>query len=318
MGKRRFVMKNTLKNYANLLIMPTLVLIAASTAAFSANATITKEEWAVLMQNPAFKEADKKLGEAYKKAAAALPEADRQALLKEQRAWAAKRERDAFANFDKGTSDYARALIDMAHERIAVLERYQPKALKFAQTVKFKGKSIPITIFGSTEPAGEIMGEHTKLDSLVFVYDGVKQTVRLEDAMFNPNDLELVEVDDCNFDNYMDIVMFSASGSGGIWNNIYIYNPQTKSYAFHAELSALPDVLVNAKTQTVQSHGKNGHAGMLYTVQEFKWERGKLKLIYEEKQVEDETTEGQYIRTTRTLKNGKWVEASKGVTVDDM
>ena len=313
------------------LLAATIITIAAATPVFPAGPghAITKEEWAVLMQNPEFKEADKKLGEAYKKAAAALPESDRPALLKEQRAWAAQRERDAFAKFSKGTPGYSRALIDMANERIAVLERGTSIGSTFSQTVKFKNKPIPITIYGSAyHPEGELGGEGmTQLDSLVFVYDGVKQTVRLEEAMplildGDPADFNLVEIDDYNFDNHPDIVMFAQSGTGGVWNNIYIYNPQTKSYAFHKELSALPDLFADAKKQTVSSYGKSGHAGMLYTAQEYRWERGKPVLIFEEKQEEDETGGGeccQYIRTTRTLKNGKWVEVVKvGVTADDM
>jgi uncharacterized protein YecT (DUF1311 family) len=91
-------------------------------AASSAKAAITKEEWAILMQDAEFKAADQNLGTAYKQAMAKLSEADKQKLTKEQRAWVSKREHDAFAKFSKGTHDYKRFLIEKANERIAELQ----------------------------------------------------------------------------------------------------------------------------------------------------------------------------------------------------
>jgi uncharacterized protein (TIGR02145 family) len=94
------------------------------------------------MGSAEFKAADQRLGEAYKNAAAALPDEDKSALLKEQRAWAAKRERDAFAKFSKGTPDYARFLIEKADERVAALQAYTDTVGRAAQPQPHTALSI--------------------------------------------------------------------------------------------------------------------------------------------------------------------------------
>ena len=113
-----------------------VILYAASMpqASFSADAAITKAEWAKLMQDADFKAADKKLGEAYKQAMAALSEAGKKTLRTEQRAWVAKREKDAFAKFGKETPGYARFLIDEAYARIAKLQSYSTQVVSGADT----------------------------------------------------------------------------------------------------------------------------------------------------------------------------------------
>jgi hypothetical protein len=52
---------------------------------------------------------------------------------------------------------------------------------------------------------------------------------------------------------------------------------------------------------------------MIYSFREFKWEQGKLTVIQEEEQDYDDNSD-KYIRITRTLQNGKWVEQKKTVT----
>ena len=87
---------------------------------------ISQAEWAKLMQDTNFKMADQRLAEAYKEAMAALSDTGKQALRADQRAWVAKRERDAFAKFDKDTPEYARFLIEEAHARTVALQSKAP------------------------------------------------------------------------------------------------------------------------------------------------------------------------------------------------
>ncbi|MDR0331262.1 MAG: lysozyme inhibitor LprI family protein [Chitinispirillales bacterium] len=313
-------------NIAKLSLLATIFIAASATAAFSANAAITKEEWATLMQNPDFKEAEKTLGDAYKTASAALPAEDKQALLKEQRAWAAKRERDAFANFGKGTPGYTRALIEMAYERVAKLEQYHVKTSQFVQTVKFRDKAIPITIFYHIAPAGEFFGDAISLDSLAFTYDNAKRTHRLKptELYYQVDDIDNfspLEVDiDYNFDNHMDIGIVTQRGNTAYWKHIYIYDPKTKSYAFQETLSELPN-LGNGndpKKQTLYSHINNGHAGLMYESNELKWKNGKPTLTFTEKQDYDGDDLDTYTRITRRLQNnGAWVEEAKRLSREE-
>jgi TPR repeat protein len=99
-------------------------IVSMPQASFSANAAITKAEWAELMRDANFKAADQKHREVYKEAMAALSEEDKQVLRAEQRALNAKIEKEAFVKFGKGTPEYTRFLTEAAYARIAELQSY--------------------------------------------------------------------------------------------------------------------------------------------------------------------------------------------------
>ncbi|MDR2603901.1 MAG: DUF4163 domain-containing protein [Desulfovibrio sp.] len=102
------------------------VALLPMSAAFAESAAVSKAEWATLMKNPEFRDAERRLGNAYKAALAARSEADRKALRDAQRQWNAQREKAAFEQFGKGTPRYVRFFIDEAVARAAELQQTQP------------------------------------------------------------------------------------------------------------------------------------------------------------------------------------------------
>ncbi|MDR2669114.1 MAG: DUF4163 domain-containing protein [Desulfovibrio sp.] len=102
------------------------VVLLPMSAAFAESAAVSKAEWATLMKNPEFRDAERRLGNAYKAALAARSEADRKALRDAQRQWNAQREKAAFKQFGKGTPRYVRFFIDEAGARAAELQQTQP------------------------------------------------------------------------------------------------------------------------------------------------------------------------------------------------
>jgi hypothetical protein len=186
----------------------------------------------------------------------------------------------------------------------ALLERLYHGESTLVQTVDFKNQKIPITVFYTSDDGGY------RIISLEFMYDGKKQTVWCTDSELHFNDLDdfgLISPADYNFDNHMDISIIKNYGSGGVWEDIFIYDPQKRSYYYQEELSAHPTVWIDSETQTVKSHGKGGHAGLIYYFREYKWINGQLTLIHTISQDYDVDL-NLYICITRTLQNGKWVE----------
>jgi hypothetical protein len=192
---------------------------------------------------------------------------------------------------------------------------------QFIHTVEFNNKKIPVTVYYTHEGDYDDGESYYVIGSLTFEYDGKKHTIVPPGDMQsfsipdNPDNFDRIDVADLNFDNYMDITIFMWSGSGGIWEYIYIYNPKEKKYYYQEELSSLATVWADAETKTVKSHGKGGHAGWIYYYKEFKWENGQLTLICQEDQDYDNDLE-LYIRVTRTLKNGEWIQQS-GIVGED-
>ncbi|MDR0453291.1 MAG: lysozyme inhibitor LprI family protein [Deferribacteraceae bacterium] len=278
---------------------------------FSANAAISKAEWAELMQDQEFKTADQKLGEAYKQTMSALSDAGKQKLLTEQRAWGAKREQEAFAKFGKGTPNYKRFLIDKAYARITELQSYTnnkaglAKESKTDRTVEFKNEKIPMTVYVTYDA-----DEQEILNRLVFNYKGIKHTVPLTNFEEPLQCWTDISAADYNFDNCMDIAIDVSCGSYNLSQKIFLYDPQTKKYEYHKELSEILGVWVDSETKTIKSHAKGGHAGLIYYFSEYSWKSGKLTLIQKESQDYDDNL-GIYIRITRTLQNGVWKEKTE-------
>jgi len=127
----------------------------------------------------------------------------------------------------------------------------------------------------------------------------------------------LVGVADYNFDNYMDIAILAGQSVKGSWDQIFIYNPQKKSYYRHEELSEMPYIWIDNDTKSIRMHGNNGHAGLLYTTEEYKWVNGQLTLIYRANQTYDDELE-KYVLTIKTLQNGVWIEETEMFTEEEL
>jgi uncharacterized protein (TIGR02145 family) len=180
---------------------------------------------------------------------------------------------------------------------------------QLAHSVEFNGKKIPMNVFYCYGMIDEYT-EGKLVSKLVFEYDGKKQEIITKgETFFNPS---VINVDDYNFDNYMDIAIASATGTRGL-ANIYIYNPQKKEYYYQAELSKMNSIFANKETQTIEKLPSG--ASMDYESSEYKWVKGELTLVKSEKQEHDEGLD-KYIRTVRTLEKGKWVEKRDTVNSD--
>jgi hypothetical protein len=161
------------------------------------------------------------------------------------------------------------------------------------------------------------------LDSLVFRYGGVMQTVHLHSfeslkgrLNFDPDDFYLIRVGDYNFDGYMDIVILTTNLPHSR-HEFFLFNPQTNSFDYSVKLSELYGVEVDDQTKTITSSEDGGDQGRIYSNSQYKWIDGQLTLIHSESQGYGDDSE-RYIRTTRTLQNGEWVQQADTISVEDL
>ena len=203
----------------------------------------------------------------------------------------------------------------------------------FRHIAKFKDTQIPMLVFFTFINDGEGIG----LDKIIFEYDDSTQEININDLLeplsdeffvstmplhfwyYDFDDFFQLETNDYNFDGFMDIAIYNSaySGASNYLHDIFMYNPEQKSYYHHKQLSALYLVWVEEETKTVKSRMKGGHAGLIYEEKEYKWDSGKLVLIHNEVQDYDPNTE-KYIRITRILQaDGRWSETSEIFTEED-
>ncbi|MCL2443706.1 MAG: hypothetical protein FWD13_09645 [Treponema sp.] len=178
--------------------------------------------------------------------------------------------------------------------------------------VTFKNETITINAFITETSPLEHGGVHY-LDKIVFNYDGITQTIHTDGMLFATEaGSGYFAAEDYNFDGFMDIKVGLTMSYSGTYN-VYLYNPQTKSYSLQNELSRygdnLPsghgDIEINEERKTIKRFETVGNHEYQYDSREYKWENGQLKLIRTERVIE--TT-----RTIRTLQdNGTWAETTE-------
>jgi len=191
---------------------------------------------------------------------------------------------------------------------------------EFRHEAWFNDEPFPMTVFYSPLADGGY-----NLDSLIFFYDNAVQAVRHQCAenplLFwnnDPENFHMISLEDYNFDGYADISLHSArSGASNLRFDIFLYHPQSKSYHYHHELSEMENIWVDSETQTVKSHGKGGHAGAIYYFREYRWDDGQFALVNSENQDYDSDSE-RYIRVSRTLQNGDWIQRTDTIRVEDL
>jgi hypothetical protein len=202
---------------------------------------------------------------------------------------------------------------------VAGSEPYFSKSQKFDYTVKFNNEAIPMTVYYSHAADGE----YHVIDGVIFEYDGKKHTISLgglEEAPIDDLDnFNSIEVADYNFDNFMDIAFSTWKGRGTrhSWQEIHLYNQHNQKYYYHAELSEMPDVEINDETKTLRSIINSGHAGLLFTDSEYKWENRQLTLINRKSTDYDDAIDS-YVLTTGTLSNGVWNEQTQTFKSKDL
>jgi hypothetical protein len=204
-------------------------------------------------------------------------------------------------------------------QEVAVLQTNFSQSQKLDYTVQFNNETIPMTVYYSRA----VDGEYHVIDGVIFEYDGKKHTISLggleEVPIDDLDNFNSIEVADYNFDDFMDIGFSLCWGRGTrhSWQEIYLYNQHNQKYYYHAELSAMPDVEINDETRTLRSIINSGHAGLLFTDSEFKWENGQLTLINRISTDYDDDLD-EYLLTTRTLSNGVWNEQTQTLKGKDI
>ena len=116
-----------------------------------------------------------------------------------------------------------------------------------------------------------------------------------------------VEVLDCNFDGFPDLVLLANRGGAGPNStyNFYLFQPKTGHFVFNAALSELPQVSINGKTRTISSAFRNGCCG--HSSEEYRIRNGRLTRTasYDEYCM---SSDGLCTITEGHLVKGKWVE----------
>ncbi|QQS51421.1 MAG: hypothetical protein IPM71_01485 [Bacteroidota bacterium] len=94
--------------------------------------------------------------------------------------------------------------------------------------------------------------------------------------IFNPADL--------NFDGHTDLRIPIATGTGGTWYAVYLFNASKRQFEEHPELSALVSLEADSVSQIITSHQAGGMGGAFYTHETYQWKQGKLVLVRRENQ----------------------------------
>ena len=189
------------------------------------------------------------------------------------------------------------------------------QAPQIAYNVTFKDQIIPMTVFYHYNDEGRYY--FTK--KITFDYNGYNHTLNIPEDWYPYNSIGEdntynINVNDFNFDGYMDIAIYNGSGTSTFWYNYFIYDTKGKRYEYNEELSGLPNIFVNEETRTLNLHTNDGHAGLMYTSSDYKWINGKLTLMRRGKQDYDPDRD-IYILTSGALNNnGVWEEKKQQFT----
>ena len=155
------------------------------------------------------------------------------------------------------------------------------------QTIEFNDQRIPINIFYSKKEYDSF-----SLDRAVFTYDGVTQTVNLDGIAVYFDGVEFafrVSANDFNFDDFMDIHIIDIFGMNSN-NDIFLYNPQSKSYYHNKELSLRGSINVyKEKKSIMQTEIVDADPDTI--ISEYQWENRQLALIYSTRPVNNESKE---------------------------
>ena len=146
----------------------------------------------------------------------------------------------------------------------------------------------------------------------------VVQTIGVSEA-FNGNVAKIstaLDITDCNFDGYKDLMIFSHDGGAGpnYGYDFYLYNPIKKRFELDEVLSDLSQPFVDSKTKTIQSSWRGGaasHGGETY-----RFIKGKLTMIANWNDECSATYPICYSYTGKLVK-GKWIQATNIFTYTD-
>jgi len=135
--------------------------------------------------------------------------------------------------------------------------------------------------------------------------DTLIQEARITMDSEPPAGLDVVSVEDFNFDGYQDLKIIDWWGAtGNIGYTIWLFNPTTNTFIEHAGLSKLTNPTIIPNTKTISSHSVGGMAGCVYTDQTYSIDTdNNLLLQHEEKQEWNNSTQS-LTRSIKTLIDG--------------
>jgi len=199
---------------------------------------------------------------------------------------------------------------------LSFLEGGTPEQIsQIAHNITFKDQLIPMTVFYHyDDESGYYFTE-----KITFDYNGDNHTLDIPENWYPYNSIGEdctynIEVNDFNFDGYMDIAIYNGSGASTFWYNYFIYDTKGKRYEYNEELSGLPNIFINEERQILNLHTNDGHAGLMYTSSDYKWINGKLTLMRRDYQDYDPDRD-IYILTSGVLNNnGIWEEKKQQFT----
>ncbi|MGY0037568.1 XAC2610-related protein [Pedobacter sp. NJ-S-72] len=117
----------------------------------------------------------------------------------------------------------------------------------------------------------EISADEESLKAVKIIHKKTgKQQVFLDIwAELKSNPVNVIQVSDYNFDGYPDFMFLMQTGGAGPndTHNFYLYNPKSGNFEYNDELSQLPQVQIDPKSQTISSNWRDGaahHGGEKY------------------------------------------------------
>lgn len=141
-----------------------------------------------------------------------------------------------------------------------------------------------------------------------------RETLEVDGDGFVPDGIDLVRVQDLNFDGYGDLAVTVDAGATGNTSSVYwLYEPSTHRFQREKSLDALPTVVPDAEHKVLKTFWKGGMAGAIYTRAQYRWHGKRLELIREEAQDVDPSAPGGevFVRVVRELKGGKLRQIEK-------
>ena len=123
---------------------------------------------------------------------------------------------------------------------------------------------------------------------------------------------------DCTFDGFPDLMIYANSGGAGpnSSNNFYLFQPKTGRFVFNAALSELPQVGIDGKTRTISSAFRNGCCG--HSNEEYRFLNGHLTRTASHDEDGQFGPAGYYTVTDGRLVHGKWVEKHRRVRESEL
>lgn len=162
-------------------------------------------------------------------------------------------------------------------------------------------------IEGTVDTTGEPNYEYL-VHSIRIIYkktDQLHQEIRGIDAQPTFNPYDALEVQDCNFDGYPDLLLMQFLPAGpNIPYSFWIYNPKRTLFELNADLEQVTSPTFDTKRKCIVSYWRDGAAN--HGKDTYRWIDGKLVLVEQEQIMADpDGNEHKNIYTKARLIKGK-------------